>query len=858
MGRWMLISASLWVWLLAARHAQAQTGSHPDDAQRLVAMARSLWAPVELQALGHAPQDFSADVAEHRIRKACLLLQAAHALDPSNAIALRDLTALMMTDVVNDPGRAIDALAAYSQLRSRDGVPIEAWVRYRLNSFGTRREREYYLQQETPMLGQYPHVQSLALTEQGILAIEKGDIESARTLFRQALNTSLYNDDALARLLELPPPPAPADEDSADAPVDDVQANPDLYLALRWRVRLRNDPYDLRALLNLVQILDGVGVSDLAQDYYEHAYTLLSLEPDTPERHDAVQKIRFQHLVSAYSAKLYRDCIRIAEELLADNADDLLVAGLQAGALAQVDMTDTAQTLLAETGDTAVLQWQQASAAERSQLVDELAWFFCFFDPDPARALQFAQAAYDANTVDPAARNILAYAHVLNGQTTQAETLLAQSDPNEPVAALALAKIQLSRDDADLALAVLQGLSGVGLGVLAPAVEQLLEELTPPPDETQPRDDGAEGSAPADVAGAELKKQLLRQTFASRFDQRDLSIVGTEAKHINCRLLFKEEIFSIDDPIMTQIHLSNTSKAGILLGDAGFLDPRVIITAQAVAVPASALSKRPSQLATENDTAQATPITTRYLAQQRVLPAGSTNSIGEPLNVGALRDELQQHPQQNYLVTFRTILDPVPAADGTPVGRVEALQPAPVTVIRKAFLPTQDRMKVQFRRLRSGSPNDRIEATLLLARLVHEAELARSGRLDYPVRQINEKAVRRRISENLSHPDFTVRAWSAYAMRLLGIDADDEAAHRLPALLDDEHWFVRFMAVDTLSTFADMADYLRWAVKIEEHQVVRRLVTFQSDQPWEIIDLPLELPDPNDLYEPDEPQDTSL
>ena len=125
MGRWVIVGVILLAWSYVPVCGQVPS-SYSDDAQRLVTMARSLWAPVELQALGYGQQHLSSAQAAARIRKACLLLQAARLLDPANTPALRDLAAVFMTDVVNDPGRAIDAIASYSQLVPSDSGPVAA------------------------------------------------------------------------------------------------------------------------------------------------------------------------------------------------------------------------------------------------------------------------------------------------------------------------------------------------------------------------------------------------------------------------------------------------------------------------------------------------------------------------------------------------------------------------------------------------------------------------------------------------------------------------------------------------------------------------------------------------------------
>ena len=270
----------------------------------------------------------------------------------------------------------------------------------------------------------------------------------ARQRFITAFSAALNNDDALARLLALPMPD-PAQESPELTPeqlknqMRFLKTQRETYTALLWRVRLRKNPYDFPALLNLIDTLDRFGRHELAQKYYEYAYTLINL---VPHLQSFLPELRFKQLVSAYSGKLYNNCIDIAQQALPNHPDDLLILGLQAKAMEKLGMQQEARDLLRHAAETA--QEKLAAAPQPDpKLQDELAWFFCFIDPDPVLALQYAQAAYQAPSKPPRAAEILAYAQVLNEQYQPAQELLAQTNSDDPIAALAWAMIHLAQKD---------------------------------------------------------------------------------------------------------------------------------------------------------------------------------------------------------------------------------------------------------------------------------------------------------------------------------------------------------------------------------------------------------------------------
>ena len=151
-------------------------------------------------------------------------------------------------------------------------------------------------------------------------------------------------------------------------------------------------------------------------------------------------------------------------------------------------------------------------------------------------------------------------------------------------------------------------------------------------------------------------------------------------------------------------------------------------------------------------------------------------------------------------------------------------------------------MEFHYRMARAGSDDERVRATRFLGALLKEAHLAETGQLGYPSRPVDTVKISGMITENLTHPDFRVRAWSAFALRSLPLPPNSEQADRLAATLSDSHWFVRFMGIHALLPTADLQEYFDWSGKIEQNELVRRQIQLQQGIAWERIDMPINVP----------------
>lgn len=841
----------LFSWSVMCPPISAQQ-QYPDDAQRLYGMARNLTAPVELQSLLYTPQYLSESQTQQQLRQACLFLQAAVQLDNSNTTAWNDLQSLFSTEVINDPGRAMDALIQYSQQMPDDVMPAQSWVQYRLRGITDDRVREYFLQMTFPSVRSYPTISSDLLYQLGLLALKKDNIESqtteddseipgARQYFQNAFNASSYNDKVLAQLLRLPPEPvadleqmAPEDRVLQQKKTADIQK---LYAALRWRLRLRNNPYDLQAVTNLIDTLINFGRHRLALDYFEHSFRLLALQGENPFAGQLPQNLEIQlyrkHLICAYRTGQYHVCIQVAQEALRNNPDDLILNGLLVKAMQGLGMQNEAQQTAHQAAARAIETLRDPAGQSIKELRRDLAWFFCFVAPDPTSALEYARQVEAAKDNNGNAAGLLGCAYVMNGMMAEARELLGQADTTDPIAGLAWAQIHIADNDNSAALAKLLAVNSGQAAIVGEIIEKLVQELQPPP--PAPTEGADQDPAPARPAF-----DMIESTFMGRFDGQDLMIPFAPNDFISCNLRLSKDRYNYGDPIMAQVYLTNLSEIELLLGPEGFLDPHVLVTAQVTPI-----SSRAEETDVKDSAARAStfiPLTHRYLRQKNILPSNRSSVVTEALNVGPLNQLLDKHPQQSYRITFHTILDPVPDKNGQLTGKISQIQPRPVTIIRKAFVPARRRMATQYRFLQAGTPDERIRAAILFGALLREANLKKAGKIKYRIEPVNDIKILELINRNLTDPDFRVRAWSAYALRSLPLAPQSEIAQNLGQLLTDSQWLVRFMAGHTLNIVADLSDYLVWTIGIDQDPLIIRQAQFLQQQPWDIIDIPIELP----------------
>jgi len=821
------------VSLLAASPESGKTAS-PLDAERLVILAADTLKPVEMQALGFSDPRLSPLEIDRCLHQACLFLEAALALDPENTEAWRQIYPLYMTDRLADPGRASQAVSRYVTLHPQDTQPLETWITWRLPQIQDRSGREEFLKQVLAYTQNDPVTRSRIFTQLGILAMEKGVYhgnEGAAIYFNQAVTVWQSNDDALARLIQLPPetpgPDAPPNASETQAQILQWQQ------ILRWRSRLHNNPQDGQALLNLIDTLEQFNFPSIASRYYPVALNLLTI---FPESKPLEYELRLKQIVNSYTLGDYRQCISLAQQALQDNPGDILLSGVLIRSFQKLDQQDAAKRWMEKTSRM-ILDKQASSASPDSSVFLEAAWYFSFIDPQPQQALVLAQSGQNDPEKHPRAQAVLAYAFLLNQRNSEAKQALSEAAPNDPIAVLTKASLELDENNPQAASDSLRSLPSNKWAVLDLQRDQLQLKIQ----KALNADSSTSPSTPVENPLEQHFAELLTRFY----DDSEFSIPLDPEKSIHCSLRFAKDVFYFNDPIYATVHLVNTGQIELVLGPAAMIDPRVFIMAQVIPVTAG------SDSALESSKPKNIPVTCGYLRQTQLLAPGQSNSIQFALNIGALRNVLQNHPQQAYRITFQLYLDPVSDGQGGWIGRIPKIQPQPVTVLRQAFRPTAKNLQFPMESLKQTAPEDNLRAAFLLAALVRQTVSDSSPNENAPLPS-SVMGILTPLVKNFQRSDYHIRAWTAAAFQNQPLQVITPAINDLMQLLEDPHWFVRFMAIHTLDSYADLSQYHQFALTNETDPVVLRLIQWKLNQPWKTLELSAEQKDAS-VPEPSSP-----
>ncbi len=819
---------TVWFWLgawsAASMGAEMQSAptSMPVDAERLVILAQDCLKPVEIQTLKFANLDLTPEEISRRLHQACLYLEAAVELDPDNTEAWRQLYPLYMTELLADPGRAAQAVSTYFTRNPRDSQALESWISWRLPQIQDRLGREEFLKQTLPFAQNDPVTQSRVWTQLGILAMEKGAYQGsdgAAMLFNHAVSAWQNNDDALARIIQLPQETPPSD---APQNASEVQANVLRWQQIsRWRSRLHNNPSDGQALLNLIDTLEQFNFSSLAARYYPFALNLLSLFPDSAPLE---YELRLRQIVNDYVRGEYAKCVSRAQETLQNNPQDILLSGVLIRSFQKLNQPDSASLWMAKTSRL-ILDKQASASAPSPGLFLEAAWYFSFIDPQPAQALTLAQAGQSDSQKHPRAKAILAYAYLLNQRNAEAQQTLSDVAAEDPIAVLTKASLEWAQGNAQAASDILQSLPSGKWAVLDLQRDQLRQEIQ--------KSLGTESAAAPPPGAPDSLEQRFADLLNRFYDDGDFSLPLQPEKSIQCFLRFTKDVFYYGDPLVASVHLINVGKTELVLGPAGYIDPRILI--QAHVIP---LSSGSSASNASDSTGRTIPVCCEYLRQRQLLAPGESNSIQVNLNIGTLRTLLQNHPQQAYQIAVQLILDPVADGQGGWSSRIPKIQPDPVQIVRQAFRPTAKNLQFQRDSLRQSAPEDNLRAAFLLAAWMRQSALENPGSKN-AAWTAAVQGILQSLQSNLRNPDSRIRAWTSLVFQNQPLPIVSPVMNDLMKLLDDPHWFVRFIAIQTLDSYADLTEFLQYAKGQENHPVVLRLMQWKQNQPWEPMELPV-------------------
>jgi hypothetical protein len=674
---------------------------------------------------------------------------------------------------------------------SADRVVVGDAIRYLLSRSNSREERRIMLERVANSIkDRNLAINSELATALGLVMLEKGDADRAKFYLVQAYNNNKYNRTAFAKLLELAP--------------DEI--GPANHLE-HLRLVVRENPLDLKEALRFAGYAEQLQLYDIAAPSYQYCAELFRyLYPSE----QLPAHIYLPWASSCYNSQRgLQTCVQIAENMRSVKRFDILLEALAGRAAVKLGKSQDAQQILQQAGQKAQELYQsgpeQPVAAGPDALnvesvrpvtAKQLAWFYCFADLNPTKALDYANKAYSAEPNSPSATALLAYALSINNQLEWAKPLLAACEQSQ-VADMVQAKIQLAAGNRPNTIQAIQSAIAKDPGSLA--AEKAREWL---------RQLGSQYVPPADVrALVAFLAERLGNTFVPQFVAPD--------KMLDVRFSLRGTDFSYGNEIEGVVAVVNKGVEPLIITENSLFQGNIRVAAR---VGGNLTRDIPNLL---SDTIR---------TDLAVAPGRSFTCVRR-LSIGELRSLLLTCPQAALDLQFTLYLDPVVTETGQISNRLVDLKPVTLSLKRPAVQVTGDYVRSRFNAIASSQEGQKVLTALLFTGLLKEQNFfALNGTL-YPFQYADWLPAQLRLA--LTSPSGLLLGGSQndWAVKinamadLLDYPLDQELAGVVAKNLSHPLWPVRLMAVYLLakSSVGDFASVLDWVAKNDADDLVRSM-----------------------------------
>ena len=510
----------------------------------------------------------------------------------------------------------------------------------------------------------------------------------------------------------------------------------------------------------------------------------------------------------AGSQRNHSKCLQIAERVRQDGRFDLLIEALAAKTAAKIGDGELATQIFQAAEEKARQLSMQGperstpgSAApddSRPQQVSvqQFAWFYCFALPDPERALYYANEAYVAEPDSATAAAILAYALVMNNQLKWAKPLVSDYQHNQ-IADLALAQIQLTEGQRDLAIETLRSVIAKDPGSLA--AERAKEILARQREKYIP---------PVDP---DVLLIVLRNTFG----QTLVPAFTPPEQIISVQFNIRGNTFPYGSEFSGAVAIVNNSPEPLVISDNGLFRGNIRIDAD---ISGDLNKKIPNLISVKNRTV--------FLVEP-----GRNALISLRLVTGELRKMLFAYPQASLDIEFTLYLDPVTTQDGKVTNRLTYLKPTKVRVKRPGIELTSRYLTNRFNSISEGQLSQKIKTAQLFIGLLTEQHAMSNRELPYGLRYadwvppllrsalLHESGLLRNPAEG----HWVVKVHTMAEM--LSLPLDHELISVVAENLNNNDWPVRMMAIYLLAKSSEgrFDRVLDWAAKNDSNELVRSM-----------------------------------
>ena len=714
------------------------------------------------------------DITSAQAEQAIIFLTAAMNLDSRANYASPVLIRLACQNSARDNSELVRILLAkyVDKSAEADLEPARTAIRYLLEQLHSREEREKLLEEMLKILGgKNAFFDSELATTLGLLIAETSGLQTAQKYLMQAYYNNKYNKLAFAKLVELMP----------------EQLSPAMYLE-NLRLAIGQNPISLETSLGFAQYAEQLQLYETASGTYEYCSDLfMFLYPTQP----LPASIYLPWSISCYNTERNQHkCLQIAQRMSKEGRFDLLLEAIAGKAAMKMGNANLAKQILEDAEQKAHLYLANRGSNRGTQEVDheQIAWFYCFAQPDPNKAIDWANKAYSTDPKSDTAAALLAYSLVMNGQTEWAELLTGNYERNQ-IADLALAQIQLAKSEKDSAIQSLKSAINRDPGSLAAerAKEVLIEQ-------------GGEYIPPVD-SGTTLAE--LKNTFG----QTVVPTFVSPENMISVQLNLQGSKFSYGSELGGTVSISNKSSQPLVVSDDGLFKGYIKIDADIK----GDLQKNIRNLVFVK------------IAPGSPIEPGRSLLVPVHLLTGEFREIMLTYPQASLEIEFTVHLDPVMIADGKVTNRIPGLKPAKVLVKRSGIQLSGKFLQNRLSSLAKGRQGQKIKTAELFTGLMRERYATADRELPYKMMSADwmPAMLQSALIHNLTREDWVARVHTMGGM--LSLPLNYELTNAVAVNLNDTHWPARLMAVYLLSKSQnhDFAKVLDWTAKHDSSQFVR-------------------------------------
>jgi tetratricopeptide (TPR) repeat protein len=734
-------------------------------------------------------------ITEAQADQAIILLVAAKSLDPQIESVEPLLIELATQHSNKDYAQLVMAwLQTYVGSSPAPGTPgggavasavdyrlVKKAVQYMLDRCLSLEDRRKLLEDLVARIGnRNPAVDSELATLLGLLVQEQGDSKAAKFYFIQAYRKSKYNTTAFSKLSEL----APEELGAAT------------YLE-HLRLAIRRNPLDMDAALLFGQYAARFQLHDVALGAYQYCAELFQyLHADEP----VPARIYLPWAIAAYnSSGQQAAALQIAQTIRKNGRFDILLEAVAGRSAAKLGKTQESQQMLAQAEQKALdlLQSQDNrltpdANASADQAPKQLAWFYCFAQASPAKALDWSNRCYAADPNSQISISLLAYALAMTEQWDLVKKVVALDTPNpNQITLVALAQLQMTEGHRDQAKRTLHAAIARDPGSFpGEKARSLLAVL---------------GEKYAD-SDASTTMAVLTRAFGQRLVPRFMP----PGQMLEARLTLPGAEFAFGLDMIGTVSIINKSPEPLVITDKSLFTGRIRVDART----GGYLTRSFPNLVTQT-----------MGTQVEVLPGTSLN-MSVHLSTGALRRLLAEHPQALLKVEFTLYLDPVDGEGGTVQCRFADVKPAVCAATRPAVVIDGTYLRSRFNSISSGQEAQKALTSRLFVGLIDEQTMMVQEGTIYPYRYaewMGETLRAAFLSDAglLLGPGPDQWPVKIHTMAdMLSLKLDQEMATIAARNLSDPRWPVRLMTLYLLSTsggtgFDRMLDYVGQTEKDE-------------------------------------------